>query len=234
MVNRMVENSSPRAHLFMQVRLCLPAWSLSVPSQLLVHGRATPCGMRPASPSPFACQASSPLKQILPSSAMPPPFFMFIDKPEVYFPSHQTADSDISCMLRITNLLVNAQDTQFPMFSTDITGGWGMRGGCQGFKHVAGTAALSRQGGINCPHARPTMPLEPCQSWLSVGVAIGVFSVRGQRFSGFLMLFPAKFSCPVSTNCPGITGILKIVTTERALPSSRPPSGDRGHVVNFS
>lgn len=96
---------------------------------------------------------------------MPPPFFMFIFKLKVHFLSHQTADSDISCMLTITNLLLNAQDTQFmfPMFLTDITGGWGMRGGCQGFKRVAVTAALSRQGGSNrltpTHHAFRTLPV---------------------------------------------------------------------------
>jgi hypothetical protein len=35
---------------------------------------------------------------------MPPPFFTFIDKLRVHFLSHPTANSDISCMLRITNL----------------------------------------------------------------------------------------------------------------------------------
>lgn len=55
---------------------------------------------------------------------------MFIDKLKVHFPSHQTEDSDISCMLKIANLLLNAQDTQFmfPMFLTDITGGLGHEG----------------------------------------------------------------------------------------------------------
>lgn len=114
--------------------------------------------------------------------------------------------------------------------SPQITLGAGARGAdvkgsntLQGRLHCQGKVALT------APHPCPTMPSESCQSRLSVGTAIDVFSLRGQRFSGFLMLFPAKFSCPVSTNCPGITGIFTIITIERALPSSRPPTGDRGH-----
>lgn len=44
MVNRMVESSSPRAQLFMQVRPLLAAWALSTPCQLLVHGPVNPPG----------------------------------------------------------------------------------------------------------------------------------------------------------------------------------------------
>lgn len=128
MVNRMVESSSPRAHLFMQVRPLPASTVLSMPSRLLVHDWVTPCGLRPASPNPFTRQAASPLKRILldllPSSAMTPPSFMFIDKLRVHFLNHQTANSDISCMLRITDLLLNAQDADFmlSMFLTDIPG----------------------------------------------------------------------------------------------------------------
>lgn len=59
MVNRMVENSSPRAQLFMQVRP-LPGSMVPVNTifQLLVHGRVHPSGMSPL--RLLTCQASSP------------------------------------------------------------------------------------------------------------------------------------------------------------------------------
>lgn len=179
-----------------------------MPSQLLVHDWVTPCGMRPASPNPSTRQASSPVRQslpeLLPSPTMLPPFFMFIDKLGAHFLSHQTANSGISCMLRITNLHECPGCSVHVVCALDrYYWGWGMRGGCQGFcKHVRMTAALSRQSSTHCP-SPCAMPLESCQSWLSVGATIGVFSLRGQRFSRFLILFPAKFLSTVSTNCQG-------------------------------
>lgn len=83
MVNRMVENPSPRAQLFMQVRSPPGSMSLSASFPLLVHGRVEPSGGRPHP----TCPSAGLISQALPGL---PPFFTFMAEP-------QTTGSQPSC-----------------------------------------------------------------------------------------------------------------------------------------
>lgn len=95
-------------------------------------------------------------------------------------------------------------------------------------KPVRMTAVLSKQGGTSCPY--PAMPLESCQSWLSVGATIGGTAVLEVSDA---LTWQAHV---LSTNCSGVTGVLMIVTIrELCLPAGlQQGTEDTGHVVNLS
>lgn len=109
MVNRMVESSSPRAQLFMQVRPLLAAWALSTPCQLLVHGPVTPRGWGLPRPTHSSAGPQLPGSARSPSfnATVFPSFFMFTGKPTSHLPNHQNS-TDISCLPGSTDLLFNA------------------------------------------------------------------------------------------------------------------------------
>lgn len=105
MVNRMVESSSPRAHLFMQVRP-LPGSMVPVNIiQLLVHGRVNLFGMGLVLPNSLICQAQPALPPLIPLCCLHFPCSWMNPRP--ISQTIKIASTDISCLPRITNLLFN-------------------------------------------------------------------------------------------------------------------------------
>lgn len=89
MVNRMVENSSPRSQLFMQVR---PLPGSMVPANAISAACAwssCPSRMRLTPPNPLICLETGLAWSSFLNSTMSPPFFTFMGKPKAHFPNHQ-------------------------------------------------------------------------------------------------------------------------------------------------
>lgn len=93
MVNRMVENSSPRAQLFVQVRP-LPGSMVPVIHLSCLRMVGSPLWDEAALPSVLICRASSPrerLSLLLPHCTVSPPFFMFVGDPKAHLLRHHHA-----------------------------------------------------------------------------------------------------------------------------------------------
>lgn len=105
MVNRMVESSSPRAQLFMQVRPLPGSMVLVNIIQLLVHGRVNLFGMGLVLPNPLICQAQPALLPLIPLCRLHFPCSWINPRP--ISQTIKIASTDISCLPRITNLLCN-------------------------------------------------------------------------------------------------------------------------------